>query len=151
VVRTSGPEETRACGLALGRSLPGHVTLSLEGPLGSGKTVLAGGVCEAVGVEGPITSPTFTLLNEYEGRSGRRVIHVDCFRLSGAAEFLDLGVDDRLTDDALLLVEWGDRVTEALPADTIRIRLEPGDEDERRIVILGPEGVDLAALEAGAE
>jgi tRNA threonylcarbamoyladenosine biosynthesis protein TsaE len=151
VIRTAGPDETRAVGIALGNSLSGRVTLSLEGPLGSGKTVLAGGVCEAVGVKGPVTSPTFTLQNEYEGADGRRVIHMDCFRLHGAEEFEDLGVDDRLDDDTLLLVEWGERAVSALGPDTIRIRLEPGEGDERRIVIDVPAGVDLEGLTAEAE
>ena len=146
VVRTSSPEETRAVGRALGKSLGGGATLSLEGPLGAGKTVLAGGVCEALGVEGPVTSPTFTLQNEYTGAGGRRVIHMDCFRLHSAEEFEDLGVEDRLDDDTLLLVEWGERAAAALGPDTIRIRLEPGEGDERRIVIDVPEGVELAGL-----
>ena len=151
VVRTSGPQETRAVGQALGRSLCGRVTLSLEGPLGSGKTVLAAGLCEAIGVAEPVTSPTFTLQNEYEGRNGRRVIHMDCFRLSGPEEFADLAVEDRLEDDTVLLVVWGERAVAALSPDTIRIRIEPGRGDERRIVIELPEGVVLAGLEAAAE
>ena len=147
VVRTSSPAETRAVGRALGRSLRGGATLSLEGPLGSGKTVLAGGVCEALGVEGPVTSPTFTLQNEYTGAGGRGVINMDCFRLHSAEEFEDLGVEDRFDDDTLLLVEWGERAAAALRPDTIRIRLEPGAGDERRIVIDVPDGVELTGLE----
>jgi tRNA threonylcarbamoyladenosine biosynthesis protein TsaE len=147
VVRTSGPEETRAVGLALGRCLSGRVTLSLEGPLGSGKSVLARGVCEAAGVEGPVTSPTFTLLNEYVGTGGRRVIHADCFRLCSPEEFRRLGVEDRLTDDALLVVEWGERAIAALGADVVRVELEPGVGDERRIVIRVPEGVRIEGFE----
>jgi len=151
VIRTTGPEETRAVGIALGRSLVGRVTLSLEGPLGSGKTVLARGVCEAVGVEGPVTSPTFTLQNEYTGRGGRRVLHLDCFRIRDVAEFEDLGVEDRLEDDTLLMVEWGERAAAALGADVIRVRIEPGVGDERRIVIEAPAGVTIPALGAEAE
>jgi tRNA threonylcarbamoyladenosine biosynthesis protein TsaE len=147
VVRTSGPEETRAVGLALGRSLSGRVTLSLEGPLGSGKSVLARGVCEAVGVVGTITSPTFTLLNEYAGTGGRRVIHADCFRLASAEEFRQLGVEDRVDGDTLLMVEWGDRALGALGEDVIRIELEPGEGNERRIVIRVPDGVTLEGIE----
>ena len=146
VVETNGPEETRACGIALGRSLRGRVTLSLEGPLGSGKTVLVRGVCEAVGVEGPVTSPTYTLENEYEAADGRRVIHVDCFRLTGPEELEDLGLEDRLEEDTILLVEWGERVLKALPEDTIRIRLEPGEGDRRHIRIELPRGVELPGL-----
>ena len=63
VVRTASADETRAVGRALGRTLEGGVSLSLEGPLGSGKTVLAAGICEGLGIEDPVTSPTFTLQN----------------------------------------------------------------------------------------
>jgi tRNA threonylcarbamoyladenosine biosynthesis protein TsaE len=143
VIRTSAAEETRAVGLALAKSLTGSVTLSLEGPLGSGKTVLARGVCEGLGVREPVTSPTYTLQNEYVGREGRRVIHLDCFRLEGPADLEDLDVEDRLDEDTVLLVEWGERALDALPGDVLRIRLEPGEGDERRILIRVPEGVDL--------
>lgn len=146
VVQTVDPAETRAAGRAIGRSLRDGFTLSLEGPLGSGKTVLASGVCEGLGVEGPVTSPTFTLQNEYRGRDGRLVVHVDCFRLQGPAELEDLGVLDRLEDDSVLLVEWGDRAREALPPGAIRVELVPGEDSERRIVIWVPEGVALGAL-----
>lgn len=145
VVRTVDPAETRAAGRAIGRSLPDGFALSLEGPLGSGKTVLASGVCEGLGVEGPVTSPTFTLQNEYRGRDGRLVVHVDCFRLHGPAELEDLGVLDRLEDDSVLLVEWGDRAREALPPGAIRVEMVPGEESERSIVIHLPEGIRLAA------
>lgn len=146
VVRTNDPAETRAAGRAIGHSLPRSFALSLEGPLGSGKTVLAAGVCEGLGVEGPVTSPTFTLQNEYVGADGRRVLHVDCFRLHGPAEFEDLGVFDRLQGEAVLLVEWGDRAGAALPSDTVRVELVPGSEMERSIIIHLPDGVEMAGF-----
>lgn len=143
VVRTTGSDETRAVGRAFGKSLEGAASFSLEGPLGSGKTVLAAGICEGLGVTDPVTSPTYTLQNEYRGAGGRRVIHMDCFRLQGAREFEDLGVDEELDDDTVLIVEWGDRALDALPADVIRIVLEVTDTDRRRIAIEVPEGVEL--------
>jgi tRNA threonylcarbamoyladenosine biosynthesis protein TsaE len=143
VVRTADPAGTRAAGRAIGRSLGWGFALSLEGPLGAGKTVLAAGVCEGLGVRDPVTSPTFTLQNEYRGRGGRRVVHVDCFRLQGPGELEDLGVLDRLEDGDVLLVEWGDRALAALPPGAIRVELVPGPETERRIVIHLPEGVRL--------
>jgi tRNA threonylcarbamoyladenosine biosynthesis protein TsaE len=149
VVHTTDPAETRAAGRAIGRSLGAGFALSLEGPLGAGKTVLAAGVCEGLGVRDPVTSPTFTLQNEYRGRGGRRVVHVDCFRLHGPGELEDLGVLDRLEDDDVLLVEWGDRALAALPAGAIRVELVPGKECERSIVIHLPEGVRLELDVAG--
>jgi len=151
VVHTAGPEETRAVGRALARGLPDAFVLSLEGPLGSGKTVLAAGLCEALGVEGPVTSPTYTLQNEYVGRGGRRVIHVDCFRLGGPGEFEDLGVFDRVGEDTVLIVEWGERALAALPRETLRVELVPEGETGRRIEIRIPGGVEIGELEAAEE
>ncbi len=150
VVRTNGPEETHAVGMALARSFAGAVFVSLEGPLGSGKTVLVRGVCEGLGVRGPITSPTYTLQNEYQGTDGRRVIHMDCFRLEGASDFEALGLEDRLGDDAVVLIEWGEKVLDALPPETLRIRLEAPDEMERRIHVHIPDGVNLEGMGEGA-
>jgi tRNA threonylcarbamoyladenosine biosynthesis protein TsaE len=146
VVRTGAAEETAAVGRAIGRSIPGAFALSLEGPLGSGKTVLAAGVCDALGVDAAVTSPTYTLHHEYTGRGGRRVVHVDCFRLGGPGEYEDLGIADRMEDDTVLLVEWGDRVAAALPEGTVRVELVPEDGDARRIAIHLPDGVELAGI-----
>jgi tRNA threonylcarbamoyladenosine biosynthesis protein TsaE len=142
VVRAESAADTFAVGLAFGRSLLGAQTLSVAGPLGAGKTVLIQGVCEGLGVRGPVTSPTYTLMHEYEGRGGRRVVHLDCFRLSGPVEFEEL--DAFATDEeSVVLVEWGDRVDAALPPDAIRVRVEPEGEFVRRISIDVPDGVEL--------
>jgi tRNA threonylcarbamoyladenosine biosynthesis protein TsaE len=144
VVRTNSPEETLAVGRVLARCLRGGYTVSLEGPLGVGKTVVAAGLCAELGVEEPVTSPTFTLQNEYAGTDGRRIVHVDAFRLGGAAEFDDLGVLDRLEGDTVLIVEWGERVAEAL-RNVIRVEIAPEGDGEagRAIAIHLPAGVDL--------
>jgi tRNA threonylcarbamoyladenosine biosynthesis protein TsaE len=149
VVRTNGPRETRAVGVALARSLPAGATVSLEGPLGAGKTVLVSGLCEGLGAVDDVTSPTFTLVNEYATVNGSRVIHVDCFRLTGPAELEGLGLDDRREAHTVMVVEWGDRVRDALPPDTIRVSLRPDDEDPehgRRIAVHVPEGVAIEGL-----
>ena len=144
VIRTTSPEETHTTGAAIGRSLRGAVVLSLEGPLGSGKTVLTAGICEGLGVEDPVTSPTFTLQNQYANPSGRRVLHMDCFRLESAAEFDSLAAEDLMEEDTVQIVEWGDRVGGALGFDVIRVSIEPGEGDERRIAIHVPPGIELA-------
>jgi tRNA threonylcarbamoyladenosine biosynthesis protein TsaE len=146
IIQTAGCDETRAVGRALGKSLDQAASFSLEGSLGSGKTVLTQGICEGLGVSDPVTSATFTLQNEYRGEAGRRVIHMDCFRLEGAREFEDLGVDEELDESTVLIVEWGDRAIGALPADVIRVSLEVTGPDDRRIVIQVPAGVELEAL-----
>lgn len=149
VVRSAGPDETRAIGTAIARSLPAGATLSLEGPLGAGKTVLVRGLCDGLGVADEVTSPTFTLVHEYPAGNGERVIHVDCFRLSGPDELDGLGLDDRREAHTVMVVEWGDRVLAALPPDTIRVSLHPDEdagEDCRRIAIRFPDGVEIAGL-----
>jgi len=155
VVHTDGPDETRAVGVAFARSLPPGATLSLEGPLGAGKTVLVRGLCQGLGVTDDVTSPTYTLVNEYATTAGGTVFHVDCFRLGGAGELEDLGLEDRRDGTSVLVVEWGDRALAALPPDTIRVSLAPepgGDESRRRIAVRLPEGVEVAGLtgEAGS-
>ncbi|NNE44398.1 MAG: hypothetical protein HKN12_09325, partial [Gemmatimonadetes bacterium] len=82
------------------------------------------------------------LQNEYEGSGGRLIIHVDAFRLGGPEEFDDLGVLDRMESDTVLLVEWGDRIADALPG-ALRVEMTPEDGDVRRIAIHLPDGVEL--------
>jgi len=150
VIRTASERETQAVGVAFARALAPGFTISLEGPLGAGKTVFVRGLCEGLGVAGPITSPTYTLQNEYEAEGGVRVIHLDCFRLGSAADLEDLGVEDRRDPETAVVAEWGDRVLAALPPETIRVAigLDPeGSESGRRIVVALPEGVALPELD----
>ena len=92
-----------------------------------------------------VTSPTYTLWNEYETADGHRVIHLDCFRLSGARELEELGVEDRRDPAGFVLVEWGDRALPALPVRTIRVRFEPDPVSEgvRKLSLELPAGVDF--------
>jgi tRNA threonylcarbamoyladenosine biosynthesis protein TsaE len=147
LVRTRDEGETRAVGAAFAHALPRGSTISLEGPLGAGKTVFVRGFCEALGVADPVTSPSYTLWKEYRAADGRVVTHLDCFRLASAAELEDLGVEDRRDGEGYVLVEWGDRALGALPEDTVRVRIEPdpeGGEDDRRLVVRLPAEIELA-------
>ena len=154
VIRTQSEAQTLAVGQAFGRALTEGATLSLEGPLGAGKTVFVRGFCAGVGVETQVTSPTYALHHEYETEAGRRVIHVDCFRLQSAAEYDDLALEDRRRPDTILLAEWGDRVIDALPSDTIRVQMEPDEkapEEARRLTVALPDGVDLTIFQTPGE
>ena len=131
-VTTSASAETRALGGALGGVLrPGDVVV-LEGDLGAGKTTFAQGVGAALGVDEPMTSPTFTIVHEHDGTVP--VAHVDVYRLETLGELHDLGFDDLLDGRRVTLVEWGDVIAPALPHDRVVIRLELGDTDDERIV-----------------
>ena len=149
IVKTRSPDETRAVGAAIGRSLGPGMAVSLEGPLGSGKTVLAQGICAGLGVEDPVTSPTYTLRHDHVGRDGRPVIHLDCFRLTGAAELEELAIEECLDEGAVLLVEWGERALAALPLATIRVRLETTNGSGRRLVLHLPPGMEFAVSDDG--
>jgi tRNA threonylcarbamoyladenosine biosynthesis protein TsaE len=147
VVRAGSASDTFAVGSAFGKSLRGPRTLAVSGPLGAGKTVLIQGVCAGLGVVEPVTSPTYTLVHEYEGDDGRRVVHIDAFRLQHVSEFEQLDAFDA-EPDTITLVEWADRVEAALPSDAIRVRIEPEGETVRRISIEVPHGVALELPES---
>ena len=110
-VRTDDPAGTRRVGAALaGVARPGDLVL-LAGPLGAGKTVFAQGFAGALGVDGPVTSPTFTLVRQYECPPGgpvHQLLHADLYRLDHLVEVADLALPELLEEDAVALVEWGD-------------------------------------------
>lgn len=117
---------------------PGDV-LCLRGDLGAGKTTFVQGLARALGVAAPVTSPTFTLVQEYEG--GRLpLFHFDLFRLGGPADVADLGWDEYLARGGICVVEWPDKIETVLPLEWLEIRLEEleeeGDAAARRITLI---------------
>jgi len=103
-----------ALGERIGRAAPGGTVIALRGALGAGKTTLAKGIARGLGVEDEVTSPTYTIVSEYEGRL--RLHHIDAYRLAGSEDFANSGGEDLLWDpDGLCLVEWGERVASSLP------------------------------------
>ncbi|MBU4534211.1 MAG: tRNA (adenosine(37)-N6)-threonylcarbamoyltransferase complex ATPase subunit type 1 TsaE [Eubacteriales bacterium] len=140
---SNSPKETREIGRTLGPLLePGDI-LCLYGQLGAGKTALAQGVALGLDIEGPVTSPTFILINEYEGRLP--LYHFDAYRLEGAADFALLGYEEYFYDEGVSLVEWADRVTEVLPRERLDIEIE-ADGEERRRLCFNPHGKRYLAL-----
>jgi len=132
-LRSRSAEETRAAGRRLGRDLaPGDV-VALSGPLGVGKTVFAQGVAEALGIHEPITSPTFTLISEYEGRMP--FYHMDLYRLGTPEEFAWLGVEEMLNGRGVCLVEWSERAGDELPDRTIVVRMTVESDGSRTIAV----------------
>lgn len=123
-----GAADTRALGRELAEELSGKTVLSLEGPLGAGKTCFVQGLADGLGIDpSGVSSPTFTLVHEYPG--GRiPLVHLDLYRLTSDAELAGLGYDEYLQEEGICAIEWGDKFPEALPEAAWRIRfsIEPG-------------------------
>lgn len=132
VFTTYSEEETFALARDLAAAFKGKEVVLLTGELGAGKTVFAKGVAAGAGVTNTdrVSSPSFTLVNIYEGR--HRVFHIDLYRLEREAEILDLGWEDFL-GEGIVLVEWAEKLTP--PLDGIRVRIEVVGDYERRITI----------------
>lgn len=133
--RTAGVDATLALGEALSRlAEPGDVVL-LAGELGAGKTAFAQGFGAGLGVTEPITSPTFTLARHYEGRLALH--HLDVYRLDRISELADIGIAELLDSGGVILVEWGDAIAPAMPADYLEVRFTYGEGDDDRDLELG--------------
>jgi len=129
---TRSTAETLELARAVGELLrPGDV-VSLVGDLGAGKTVFARGVARALGVTELVVSPSFTIVREYDGRVP--LVHVDVYRIDAVQELHDLGFEEVVREDAVTLVEWGDRIDGLLPGDRLDVRLAPGASDDERVV-----------------
>lgn len=133
--------ETEALGARLAAALPSGAVVAYRGGLGMGKTAFTRGLARGLGYTGRVTSPTFTIVNEYEG--GRLpLFHFDMYRLEDADALFDIGWEDYLDRGGVCAVEWSEQVAEALPPDTVRVTLARRPESDiwRAITI---EGVDL--------
>jgi len=124
-------------GERLGRRARGGTVIALRGGLGAGKTALTKGIARGLGVEDEVTSPTYTIVSEYEGRL--RLHHVDAYRLSGPEDFAAIGGEELLADPGgLTVIEWSERLEEALPADAVVIELGVLAGEERLASFSGP-------------
>lgn len=131
---THSPVETQRLGRVLGRLLDGHELICLEGELGTGKTTLIQAVGRAQGVTTPITSPTFTLVNEYQGQKGK-IYHVDLYRLSSPEEIVQAGIDSYFYGDGICLLEWAEKAQSILPAQFLYLILAHAGDDNRHVTV----------------
>jgi tRNA threonylcarbamoyladenosine biosynthesis protein TsaE len=132
-VRTRAADETERLGAAIGAVIDRGACLCLTGPLGAGKTVLVRGLCRGLGAEDPVTSPTFILMESFEGRLP--IVHIDLYRLEHEREVEDLGVYDLVESETVVIAEWGERSPALLEEADIEIRIEPGEGSERTILV----------------
>ena len=136
-------EQTEALGQALGQRLQGGEIIAYEGDLGAGKTAFTRGLALGLGISMRVTSPTYTVVNEYNG--GRlELFHFDMYRLGSSEELFDIGWEDYLLRGGVCAVEWSENVSDAME-DAITVRIEKASEEERIITIEG--GVGLEDLE----
>ena len=132
------PEETERIGEMLGRQLHSGTVLALRGGLGMGKTAFTRGLARGLGCTGRVTSPTFTIVNEYDGTTP--LFHFDMYRLDSEDDLFDIGWDDYLARGGVCAVEWSERVDDAMPADTLWVDIARGTgESDRIITITGGE------------
>lgn len=130
-------QETEQFGEEVAKSLRGGDVLAFTGSLGMGKTAFTRGLARGLGCCGRVTSPTFTIVNEYDGKTP--LFHFDMYRLGSSDELFDIGWDDYLARGGVCAVEWSERVSDALPDDTIYVDIARGEEDEnmRTITVTG--------------
>ena len=130
-------QETEQFGEEVAKSLRGGDVLAFTGSLGMGKTAFTRGLARGLGCRGRVTSPTFTIVNEYDGKTP--LFHFDMYRLGSSDELFDIGWDDYRARDGVCAVEWSERVSDALPDDTIYVDIARGEEDEntRTITVTG--------------
>ena len=134
---SQGRDETLAFAATLGESLEGGELIFLNGELGSGKTVFAKGIAKGLGVVDSVTSPTFTLMNIYEGKS-LTLCHFDLYRLGSVDELFELGMDEYIHKDNVVIVEWGKAFLSELDYPHIFIEIDVLDAEKRNIRIMSP-------------
>jgi tRNA threonylcarbamoyladenosine biosynthesis protein TsaE len=135
-VISRSPEETQAIGEWLGARLEAGAVVACIGALGAGKTCFLQGLARGLGVESPVTSPTFVLVNQYRGRLP--VYHVDAYRTESLSELLDLGIEELLHGDGVTVIEWADKLVPLLPSHTITVTITGLGDEPRRIAIEEP-------------
>jgi len=147
--RTENERETRQLGKNLAGLLQKGDVVALYGELGSGKTIFVKGICDGLGIDEPVTSPSFTLIQEYHGKES--IAHFDFYRLESVREIEDLGLDDYF-ENSISLIEWAERGETILPSEHFKVQIGRIMKDHqfaeqlRQIQIRGPEGKGLADL-----
>ncbi len=144
---TVTPQDTEALGTKLGKLLFPGAFIAIYGDLGAGKTAFSRGIALALDID-DIASPTFTIVREHSGRID--LFHFDAYRLSCGDELYDIGFDDYLRRNGVVLMEWANNVADALPPNRLDITISGSGEDERNIIIC-PKGLDYEIITSKLE
>ena len=131
---TSSAEETIEFGKKIGSLLKKGDIIAMQGTLAAGKTTITKGIASSLGIKDEITSPTFCLISEYEGKMP--LYHMDVYRLEGGEDFINLGVEDLMYGNGVTLIEWSEKVMDELPKKTIILKLEPIEGTTERNITL---------------
>ena len=133
---SASESETEAIGAEIARMCPRGSVILLDGDLGAGKTVFTRGFARALGIDEPVSSPTYTIVQEYDLPERGRLYHLDLYRISGVQAALAFGVDEFLNDpSSYALVEWPERIAGIIPGNAIKIRLKHTGESQREISV----------------
>ena len=134
-ITTGSPEETRLLGEIIGQSIDQKMTISLSGDLGAGKTVFVQGLARGLDVPSDyyITSPTYTIVNEYPGRL--KLFHADLYRISDAAELFDIGFEEFYEANGVIAIEWSDRLASGELAEDLAVSISTVDDLTRKFIL----------------
>lgn len=132
---TNSEAETQIAGSALGEKLRDGAVVALYGDLGAGKTAFVRGIAAGMGLDSRVSSPTFTIVNEYCGQ--RELFHFDMYRLSSGDELFDIGWEDYLRRGGVCAIEWSENIDDAFAGDEIVVRIDKVSENVREITIRG--------------
>lgn len=127
-------QETQRLGALLAGKLRAGDVVTLVGDLGAGKSEFSRGVARGLGILGPVPSPSFTILNTYDGKE--KLYHFDWYRIADPQELYDIGLDEFVGGDGVALIEWSQRAEEVLPEDHLRVVIDKVDENTRRITLV---------------
>lgn len=133
IIITNSEKETEAAGERLGRRIPDGTVIAMYGDLGAGKTAFVRGLARGMGIDARVSSPTFTIVNEYLG--ARTLIHFDMYRLTSAEELFDIGWEDYIARGAVCAVEWSENVEDAFFGDEMRLTIKKQSATQREIII----------------
>lgn len=134
-IKTDNAKQTEELGRRIGESLTGGEIIAMTGDLGAGKTTITKSIAKGLDIDEYITSPTFTIVNEYEGRL--KLFHFDVYRIGDIEEMYDMGYEEYFYSGGVCIIEWANLIEEILPEDTIRIEISTQDENKRQFIITG--------------